>query len=66
MGTEQQLKFDVEDTVFVAVGTDMDDTKATLIWALQNFPGKKFCLLHVHQPSPGAVVDDAQSEFCIS
>ncbi|XP_031738257.1 U-box domain-containing protein 32 isoform X2 [Cucumis sativus] len=46
------FQFDVEDTIFVAVGTDVDDAKATLIWAVQNFAGKSFCLLHVHHLPP--------------
>lgn len=54
----QQLEFDVEDTIFVAVGTDVDAAKATLIWAVHNFAGKTFCLLHVHHL--------ASSEFSIS
>ncbi|XP_038892792.1 U-box domain-containing protein 32-like isoform X2 [Benincasa hispida] len=48
----QLLQFDVEDTIFVAVGTDVDDAEATLIWAVQNFTGKSFCLLHVHHLAP--------------
>lgn len=46
------LQFDVEDTIFVAVGTDVDDAKATLVWAVQNFAGKSFCLLHVYHLPP--------------
>ncbi|XP_022140911.1 U-box domain-containing protein 32 isoform X2 [Momordica charantia] len=49
----QQLVFDVEHTIFVAVGTNVDETKTTLIWAVHNFAGKNFCLLHVHPPPPG-------------
>ncbi|XP_023552426.1 U-box domain-containing protein 32-like isoform X1 [Cucurbita pepo subsp. pepo] len=52
--TVQHLQFDVEDTIFVAVGTDADDAKATLLWAVQNFACKTFCLLHVHQLTPRA------------
>ncbi|CAK9318260.1 unnamed protein product [Citrullus colocynthis] len=48
----QQLEFDVEDTIFVALGTDVDAAKATLIWAVHNFAGKTFCLLHVHHLAP--------------
>ncbi|KAG7013243.1 U-box domain-containing protein 32, partial [Cucurbita argyrosperma subsp. argyrosperma] len=47
----QPLQFDVEHTIFVAVGTDVHDSETTLIWAVQNFAGKKFCVLHVHQPA---------------
>ncbi|GKU88105.1 hypothetical protein SLEP1_g2406 [Rubroshorea leprosula] len=38
-----------EDTVCVAVGRDIEESKLTLLWAVQKFPGKKFCVLHVHQ-----------------
>ncbi|KAL9264361.1 U-box domain-containing protein [Drosera capensis] len=40
----------VEDTVFVAVGKEVKESKFTLIWALQNSKGKKICLIHVHEP----------------
>uniref|UniRef100_A0A2C9VV46 RING-type E3 ubiquitin transferase n=1 Tax=Manihot esculenta TaxID=3983 RepID=A0A2C9VV46_MANES len=40
-----------DDTVYVALGKDVEQQKLTLLWALENFPGKKFCILHVHQPS---------------
>ena len=56
----QTLQFDVEHTIFVAVGTDVHDSETTLIWAVQNFAGKKFCVLHVHQPAHLVV---PQSEF---
>lgn len=38
------------DTVFVAVGRNVEKCKATLHWAVRNFSGKRICLLHVHQP----------------
>ncbi|EEF50538.1 U-box domain-containing protein 33 [Ricinus communis] len=40
-----------DDTVYVAVGKDFEENKLNLLWALENFPGKKFCILHVHQPA---------------
>ncbi|KAK3447180.1 hypothetical protein EUGRSUZ_A02766 [Eucalyptus grandis] len=39
------------DTVFVAVGRDVEEGKATLRWALRHFPGKRIRLLHVQQPT---------------
>ncbi|KAL7003436.1 hypothetical protein U1Q18_004592, partial [Sarracenia purpurea var. burkii] len=42
---------DVENTVFVAVGKNVKESKSTLFWALQSFAGKKICLLHVHDPA---------------
>lgn len=41
---------DVEETIFVAVGRNIEKSKTTLFWAVQNFAGKKICLLHVHKP----------------
>ena len=43
--------FDVEETIFVAVGKNIEQGERTLSWAVQNFLGKKICVLHVHQPS---------------
>ncbi|PSS33060.1 U-box domain-containing protein [Actinidia chinensis var. chinensis] len=42
---------DVENTIFVAVGNNVKESKSTLLWALQSFAGKKICLLHVHEPA---------------
>ena len=42
---------DEDDTVYVAVGKDVAESKLTLLWALENFPSQKICLLHVHQPA---------------
>ncbi|XP_030448976.2 U-box domain-containing protein 32 isoform X2 [Syzygium oleosum] len=39
-----------DDTVFVAVGRNVEECKATLRWAVRNFSGMRICLLHVHQP----------------
>ncbi|XP_056173679.1 U-box domain-containing protein 33-like isoform X1 [Syzygium oleosum] len=39
----------VNDRVYVAVGSDVQESKSTLLWALQNFGGH-FRILHVHQP----------------
>ncbi|XP_057952848.1 U-box domain-containing protein 32-like isoform X2 [Malania oleifera] len=41
---------DVGDTVFVAVGKNLNEDKSKLEWALKSFTGKRICLLHVHQP----------------
>ena len=41
---------DVEDTIFVAVGKSVEKSKTTLFWAVQNFSGKRVCVLHVRQP----------------
>ncbi|KAK0581359.1 hypothetical protein LWI29_012873 [Acer saccharum] len=38
-----------EDTVYVAVGKDVNESMLTLSWALRNFGGDNFCILHVHQ-----------------
>ncbi|KAK9291703.1 hypothetical protein L1049_019652 [Liquidambar formosana] len=46
--TEEERLVDVENTIFVAVGKD---SQSTLGWAVQNFAGKKICLLHVHRPT---------------
>ncbi|KAL3524291.1 hypothetical protein ACH5RR_017125 [Cinchona calisaya] len=42
---------DVENTIFVAVGVNMEEGKSILSWTLKSFPGKSICLLHVHQPT---------------
>ncbi|GFY84183.1 U-box domain-containing protein kinase family protein [Actinidia rufa] len=42
---------DVENTIFVAVGKNVKESKSTLLWALQSFAGKKISLLHVHEPA---------------
>ncbi|KAK4848925.1 hypothetical protein QYF36_018714 [Acer negundo] len=38
-----------EDTVYVAVGKDVNESKLILSWALRNFRGDNFCILHVHR-----------------
>ncbi|KAK4849055.1 hypothetical protein QYF36_020310 [Acer negundo] len=38
-----------EDTIYVAVGKDVNENKLTLSWALRSFQGNHFCILHVHQ-----------------
>ncbi|WOG82264.1 hypothetical protein DCAR_0101427 [Daucus carota subsp. sativus] len=42
---------DVENTIFVAVGKNVKESKSTLLWALEYFAGRKLCLLHVHHPA---------------
>ncbi|EXB30880.1 U-box domain-containing protein 33 [Morus notabilis] len=41
----------VENTIYVAIGKDVKESKSTLVWALQNSGGKKICILHVHVPA---------------
>lgn len=48
---QQRVVSDVEETIFVAVGKNVEKNKTTVFWALQNFAGKKISLLHVHKPS---------------
>ncbi|KAK7279931.1 hypothetical protein RJT34_24992 [Clitoria ternatea] len=38
------------DTVYVAVGKNLEKTRQLLHWATHNFSGKNICLLHIHQP----------------
>ncbi|KAM6601120.1 hypothetical protein CsatA_020729 [Cannabis sativa] len=40
-----------EDTIYVAVGKYVKESKSVLVWALQNSGGKKICILHVHVPA---------------
>ncbi|KAK6262344.1 hypothetical protein QUC31_008160 [Theobroma cacao] len=47
---EGEREYDVEETIFVAVGKNVEKSKTTLFWAVQNFPGKRICVLHVQQP----------------
>lgn len=55
MGSEGVVEFegscDVENTVFIAVGKNVKESKSTLLWALEYFAGRNLCLLHVHQPA---------------
>ena len=39
----------LEDKIFVAVGKEVKESKATLLWALRDARGKKVYILHVHQ-----------------
>lgn len=61
MGSEEEQVLDVEETIFVAVGEDVKLSKKTLLWTVHNFPSKKICLLHIHQPTQVGV----QSELLI-
>ncbi|KAJ7969926.1 U-box domain-containing protein kinase family protein [Quillaja saponaria] len=47
---EEERVDDLEETVHVAVGKDVEESEKMLLWAVQNFAGKKICLLHVYQP----------------
>ncbi|XP_047342399.1 U-box domain-containing protein 33-like isoform X2 [Impatiens glandulifera] len=40
-----------EDTVYVALGKNLNDGKSILEWALQYQRGNYICILHVHQPA---------------
>ncbi|KAJ9171390.1 hypothetical protein P3X46_014767 [Hevea brasiliensis] len=49
--TSQVADEDDDDTVYVAVGKDFEENKLNLVWAIENFPGKRLCIIHVHQPA---------------
>ncbi|XP_021911544.1 U-box domain-containing protein 33-like [Carica papaya] len=40
-----------DDTVCVAVGKDVEESKLTLLWALESLQARTICILHVHQPA---------------
>lgn len=40
---------DVNNTVFVAVGKNVKESKSLILWTMQNFPDMKICILHVKQ-----------------
>ncbi|KAH7863520.1 hypothetical protein Vadar_018582 [Vaccinium darrowii] len=40
----------VEDMMYVAVGTNIKESKLVVTWALHNSGGRKICILHVHEP----------------
>ncbi|XVE64244.1 hypothetical protein DITRI_Ditri07aG0085800 [Diplodiscus trichospermus] len=48
---EGDRQYDVEETIFVAVGKNVEKSKTALFWAVHNFPGKRICVIHVHQPT---------------
>ncbi|KAJ6386436.1 hypothetical protein OIU78_016369 [Salix suchowensis] len=50
-GLESDKVFDLEETIFVAVGKNVENNKRLLFWVLQSFAGKKICLLYVHRPA---------------
>ncbi|XVF22539.1 hypothetical protein REPUB_Repub12eG0180900 [Reevesia pubescens] len=39
------------ETIYVAVGKAVEESKHTLLWTLQNLRPTKVCILHVHQPT---------------
>lgn len=47
-----------EETLFVAVGKNVERSKTTIFWVLDNFAGKKICLLHVHKPVHSAPLSE--------
>ncbi|GMI98401.1 hypothetical protein like AT2G45910 [Hibiscus trionum] len=42
---------DTAETIYVAVGKTVEESKHTLSWALHNLSPTRICLLHVHQPA---------------
>nr|GME10980.1 U-box domain-containing protein 33 [Ipomoea batatas]GME17173.1 U-box domain-containing protein 33 [Ipomoea batatas] len=40
-----------DETVCIAVGKDVKESKYTIDWALQNPVGRSLCILHVHTPA---------------
>ncbi|XP_022738777.1 U-box domain-containing protein 32 [Durio zibethinus] len=57
---ERELEYNGEVTVFVAVGKSVEKSKTTLFWAVHNFPGKRICVLHVHQPTHVLALTDGK------
>ncbi|KAK4795446.1 hypothetical protein SAY86_013440 [Trapa natans] len=47
-----------EETIYVAIGKNVERSKAALFGALDNFVHKKICLLHVHTPARSAALKD--------
>lgn len=41
---------EVEETVYVAVGKNIEKSQQLLLWAVHNCAEKKICVLHVHRP----------------
>ncbi|KAK3434878.1 hypothetical protein EUGRSUZ_D02296 [Eucalyptus grandis] len=52
----------VNNKIYVAVGRDVQQSKATLSWALKNFTGD-FRVVHVHQPNPSVELCPAARPF---
>ncbi|XP_043689731.1 U-box domain-containing protein 33-like [Telopea speciosissima] len=48
---EEEYRCVEEDTIFVALGKELKESKWTLSWALKNSGGRKICILHVHKPA---------------
>ncbi|XP_048127090.1 U-box domain-containing protein 32 isoform X2 [Rhodamnia argentea] len=61
---EAEARCDEADTVFVAVGRNVEKCKTTLHWAARNFSGKRICLLHVHQPTKNAEFAANKAKQC--
>ncbi|KAJ9139873.1 hypothetical protein P3X46_030566 [Hevea brasiliensis] len=57
-GIVEQGAYDVEDTIFVAVGKNVEKSKTTLFWAVQSFAGKNICVLHVQRPANAVSLTD--------
>ncbi|XP_010557142.1 PREDICTED: U-box domain-containing protein 33-like [Tarenaya hassleriana] len=39
-----------DETLYVALGKNIEEGKSTLVWALQNLEASDVCILHVHRP----------------
>ncbi|KAA3459869.1 U-box domain-containing protein 32 isoform X2 [Gossypium australe] len=57
---EGDREYDYEDVIFVALGKNVEKSKTTLDWAVDNFPGKKICVLHVHRPTHVLALTDGK------
>ncbi|XWS50491.1 hypothetical protein CRYUN_Cryun12cG0091700 [Craigia yunnanensis] len=57
---EGDREYEVEKIIFVAVGKNVEKSKTTLFWAVHNFPEKRICLLHVHQPTHVLALTDGK------
>ncbi|KAK9048848.1 hypothetical protein SSX86_032186 [Deinandra increscens subsp. villosa] len=54
---------DVQNTIFVAVGTNVEDSKSLILWTVNNFSEMKICLLHIHRPA--LLITLLDDEFCV-
>ncbi|GMI99626.1 hypothetical protein like AT3G49060 [Hibiscus trionum] len=57
---EGERESGAEEVVFVAVGRNVEKSKTALNWAVDNFPGKKICVLHVHRPTHVLALTDGK------
>eukprot|EP00257_Ricinus_communis_P013833 XP_015571367.1 U-box domain-containing protein 32 isoform X1 [Ricinus communis] len=54
----EERAYDVENTIFVAVGKNVAKGTTALLWTVQSFAGLKICLLHVHRPPDSVSLTD--------